>query len=178
MGGRPRLQALAAAIEKEDGGEDEAVFARLADGMTVSQVARIYGCSRHLLYDWRNMPAHAERRKRKWEAAIAASGEALLEQGLEIVDDLGNRLGITPAEVSAANSRANYRARMAGIRDPRLSDKQQIDVNVKGQIGVLHLNALRAAGRPVLQAQVERPAELEAGEDVEIVDVTEEETTE
>lgn len=152
MSGRPLLQTLAAKIDAlgdDDMSGEDVVFARIADGEPVGAVAKSFGVSRQYMYVWRDVAGHKERRRALWEAALKASADAKAEEGESILDTLAERvLLVTPADVALARARADYKLRLASVRDrERYGEKAQaVSVNVTVQS--LHLDALRLAGTP------------------------------
>lgn len=143
MAGRPFLNEIAQKIEQLGG--DDWVFDQIADGVPMRRIAEQLGCSRPLLYQWRDLEPHREGRQRRWKEARALSAIGTLEDGAEILDDLAEEGVVTPAQVTLANSRANYRMAMAKIADPSL-DPKKADVEVNLSVGELHLDALRKHG--------------------------------
>lgn len=163
MPGRPQLQQLAKHIE-EHGGEDW-VFSFVAEGLSMKKVAeRVGATSRGMLYLWLDLDR--ENRRRKLEAARQQSADAHAEDGLDILDELDDSLMVTPAEVSAANSRANYRKWLASVRNREAyGDRPQVDVNVN--IKTLHLDALRKYANATTVGEGDAPPALGAApEDV------------
>lgn len=155
---RPKLRKLAADIEAAGG--DDYIFDLIADGVPMKRIAEPFGVSRPMLYQWRDLQPHREERRARWEAAMKASAEAKLEEGEEILDECS---GSTSPEVQLANSRANYKMKIAEMRDPDRFGKKAGEVNVNLNIGQLHLDALRQLGH------MDKRPQLEAGPVVEAV---------
>jgi transposase-like protein len=166
MAGRPRLTALEKAIERH-GGDDDAVFARIADGELIQEIAASFGASAGLLRSWRN--AGGQERRAKWAEAMRESAESHAEKSISIADELTDVAILTSADVSSAKLRSEQRRWMAMVRDRETFGEQRGPM-VQIQIGELHLDALRQRGRmqitmptQVVEAEVE---EIEDGDDV------------
>jgi hypothetical protein len=143
MPGRPKLQILEQKI-RELGG-DEWVFEQIADGVRPRVVAEKLGISRSFLYYWKDLRAHPQRQE-KWAFAMRVSAAAKAEEGEEILDELARRPIITAADVGLATSRAKYRQWLASSLDKETYGTQA-GVQVQVNVGSLHLDALRVAGR-------------------------------
>lgn len=149
MASRPFLQKIAKVIDRLGG--EEWVFDRIADGRSIQSIVdeiadaepSIDSISRPMLYQWRDLKKDV--RRELWELARKASAFNRLEDGEKILDDLAESGHVMPAEVSLANSRANYRMALAKLCDPGL-DPKKADVNVQVSVGTLHLDALRKLG--------------------------------
>jgi hypothetical protein len=135
MPGRPKLSDVSRKIEAH-GGED-VVFARIANGEKIGRIAASYGASRYLMYDWRNQGG--ELRRQKWDQAIAASAEALVEEAGEILDAAQPD---SNAHVNLAKHKADWHMKLAGFRNEAYSDRQQA-ANVTLNIGEGLVQALR-----------------------------------
>lgn len=160
MSGRPFMQDLERRIE-EQGGEDAAVFIRMADGEGIRAIAESLGVSRPYLYMWRNRKEHAERRQSKWADAMRLSAHANAEKSIEELERLDGRLTLTNADVSLAKAKSEYRRWLAGVRDKELyGDAKDAPVQINVSVNQLHLDALRARGSMAL-AQ-ERRLEIQA----------------
>lgn len=135
------MQRLAKHIEANGG--EEWVFNFVAEGLSMKKVAeRIGASSRGMLYLWIDMDR--DRRRRLLQEARERSADAHAEDGLEILDGLEAEMAVTSAEVQRANSRANYRKWLAGVRNREAYGEPKAGVDVNVNIGSLHLDALRA----------------------------------
>jgi hypothetical protein len=150
----------------QEAGGDEVIFGRIAQGETVESVMQSHGRGRKMFYAW--IRTGGEERRERFEEAQRLSAEALVDQGGEILDQAA-AAGST-AQVMAAKSRAEWRKWLAGVRAPdTYGDKSGVQISVN--IGQLHLDALRVAGRvvrpalgPVQDAEV---LAIESGEEVD-----------
>ena len=144
-------------------GGDDWVFDQIAEAKPVQHITDQLGCSRNFIYTWLDDDEDGSRRE-KYQEARTRSADALVDRGLEILDNLDGIPLLTSQEVQRANSQANYRKSMAEMRDDSLRAKPgQFDLNVN--IGSLHLDALQAHGQmpipiaapeevPVIEAEV------------------------
>jgi hypothetical protein len=154
MPGNPVFEAFCAKIE-ELGGE-EYVFDKLRAGESVSQVAKgVDNRSRDMLYKW--LWRGGDERRKKWDAARKDGAEGWLDKGAEAIEGLKNT-GNMAADVSAANSKANYYEKMATRLNPERFDKQGQAVT---DVASLLLQALQHAGTAKQIAKPE-PQMLEA----------------
>jgi transposase-like protein len=140
-------------------GGDHVVFSRIASGETIASIAKSFGRDRDTVYRWLNI----EERRRAWEDAKRASADALVEAGLEIIDD--PTAGETTARVQHAKSRAEYRRWLASCRSEEYRDHNSPVVQLN--IQQLHLDALRKLGSMDLFPREQRTI-AEAVVDVEI----------
>ena len=117
---------------REAGGEAH-VFAEVANGRTLKDIAEGLGITRPILSAWANHPS----RKDALAHARRAAASALAEQGLALVDAVSD-----PADVPAAKLQSDYRRWMAS----RLSSEdwgEQRGALVNIQVSDLHLESLR-----------------------------------
>lgn len=156
MAGRPTQQLMNAAIEERGGAEW--VFDQISDGVPIGRIAEELGCSRRLLYRWRDQEGFEERR-RFWEEAIRLSAEAHAELGMEELD----KGALTSAQAALQNYRAKYRQWYASKRDP-LGFGESRGASRGGtnilNFGELHLRTLQHGSRPedqhhIVEATVE-----------------------
>ena len=130
----------------EAAGGDEAVFARIEAGERVGAIMRSYGLSRGMFYRWVKVGGDA--RRARYQEARRYSADALAEDGREILDRLAKAAktrDVSNAEVSLANSRANYRKYLASVYDrEQYGERPGVQVNIG--IRDLHLDALRTLG--------------------------------
>jgi hypothetical protein len=135
MAGRPLRKRILAEI-KDKGGADY-LFEEIASGKTMTQLAKDYGCNRQYFSTSINtIPEYANAlAKARQEAA-----DALVEQGLDMVDDLDG--GSTNSEIAATREKVQWRKFMAGsYNQERYGNRPQTNVNIS--IGDMHLDALR-----------------------------------
>ncbi len=85
-----------------------------------------------------------EDREAGWQAAKRQSADALVDEGLEILDAPAD--GISSADVQLRRYRANHRRWMAGVRNREEYGDQPPQVNVGLSIGDLSLEALKSGG--------------------------------
>ena len=148
------LQDLIRTIDKAHGGED-GIIDRIAAGETVGAIAKSITTEKHgspsrpLMYAWRKKGG--DERTKRWEQAMVDSSHALVEDGMDILDNCSAR---DSADVSLARSRAEYRRWTASRRNrDAYGDKQQIDLNQNIDVGISHLEALTRLGNPVAIAE-------------------------
>ncbi len=151
MPGQPKLRTLSAEIEKRGG--DQHVFDRIAAGDTVCSIGDSFGVSRQLIYRW--IRSGGEEREAAWKAAKRQSADALVDDGLEILDAPAE--GITSAEVQLRRGRTDYRKWLASVRNRAEYGERDASVNVAVSFGELHMEALLAAGS---YASLKREPEL------------------
>lgn len=169
MAGRPLLEAFSRSLADRYGTPDDptgedAVMDLIADGLSMAKVAVAVGCSsRSQLQRW--VKAGGKRRQEKVEAARKASAESLVEDGMTILDDLATKPMLSQPEVSLGGQRANYRKWLGSVRNREAFGDEKAGVNVNLNIGALHLEALKAAGR--MNPQVERVDRVEQVEEAD-----------
>lgn len=135
MAGKALRRRILSDVEA-NGGADW-LFDQIASGMTVAKLAEQYGCTRS--YISRTLNANDEY-KRALEQARVEAADALVEEGLEMVDRLdGNS---SSNEIAATREKINWRKFMAGsMNQNKYGTRPQTNVNIS--IGDLHLDALR-----------------------------------
>jgi len=138
MAGRPVERALKEAI-RQTGGED-ALYERIADGETLSSIGAQFGVSRHLIH---HVLTRTEVQKRKYQEARVASAGAHADKAGEVLDVPKDA---EMPQVAAARNRSEYHRWIAQVHDPAQYGKQEPGVQVN--IANLHLDALKATGRP------------------------------
>lgn len=149
------LAELCRVIDDDHGGED-GIIQLLEGGATVAAIARAIHLpgigrspSRPFMYMWR--AKGGETRLARWEQAMVDSAHALVEDGMEILDNCTQR---DSAGVSLARSRAEYRRWTASRRNREAyGDKQTIDLNQTVDVGIAHLQALAQLGNPIAIAE-------------------------
>lgn len=115
-----------------DAGGIDVVLRRVADGETLTAVARSMGLSRNMLGDWLNdTPERAAMLRR----ARAASASALAEQALELADTNAS------AEHGKTRLQIEMRRWLAGRYSPDEYAERTPAVTVN--VGGLHIDALR-----------------------------------
>ena len=134
MAGKRLQKVMETTITKMGG--LEVILDRVADGETVTAIARDLGVSRAMLGNWLNH----ERRVEQYALAKRRAAGALVEQSLDIVDEAD------PSTVQVAKLRADTRRWIASKLD-RESWGEDKGPTVAIQINDLHLGALRQGGR-------------------------------
>ena len=115
----------------------EWLYDQIASGVTVSDLARRYGCSRsYISRSLNSVPEY----KAALESAREEAADALVEQGLEMVDRLNE--ASTTNEIAATREKVNFRKFMAGsLNQNKYGTRPQSNVTIS--IGDMHLDALR-----------------------------------
>jgi hypothetical protein len=147
-----------------NGGADW-LFDQIASGVTVAELARQYGCTRsYVSRSLNSVPEYAAAlTKARGEAA-----DALVEQGLEMVDGLSG--ASSPTEIAATREKVQWRKFMAGsMNQDRYGTRPQSNVTLS--IGDLHLDALRKFSADMKRVNSDAEA---ATIDAEYVEVTDE----
>lgn len=119
-----------------NGGADW-LFDQIASGKTIAKLAEEYGCTRSYVSRTLNeVPEY----KRALEQARVEAADALVEEGLTMVDKLdGNS---SSNEIAATREKINWRKFMAGsLNQNRYGTRPQTNVTLS--ISDLHLDALR-----------------------------------
>lgn len=143
MPGRPVLRRLEKQIANEGG--DEFLLAQVASGLSIDKIMRPFNLCRTMFYQW--VHNGGPEREAAWAQAKVESADALVEDGLNLLDDLADTVDPTSAQVSLAGHRANYRKWLAATRNRAVYGEDKSGVSVNLNIGQLHLDALRVAGR-------------------------------
>ena len=119
-----------------NGGADW-LFDQIASGVTVAEIARQYGCTRSYVSRAINsIPEY----KVALEGAREEAADALVEQGLEMVDELSG--DSSSNEIAATREKVNFRKFMAGsMNQNKYGTRPQNNVTIS--IGDMHLDALR-----------------------------------
>ena len=119
-----------------NGGADW-LFDQIASGVTVAEIARQYGCTRsYVSRALHTVPEY----KVALEGAREEAADALVEQGLEMVDALDGDSSAN--EISATREKVNFRKFMAGsMNQNKYGTRPQNNVTIS--IGDMHLDALR-----------------------------------
>lgn len=146
-----------------NGGADW-LFDQVASGVTVAELARQYGCTRsYVSRSLNSVPEYAAAlSKARGEAA-----DALVEQGLEMVDGLSG--ASSPTEIAATREKVQWRKFMAGsMNQERYGTRPQSNVTLS--IGDLHLDALRKFSADMKRVNSEAEAATIDAEYVEVSD--------
>ena len=120
-----------------DNGGVDWLYDQIASGITVADLGRQFGCSRSYLSRALNsVPEY----KTALESAREEAADALVEQGLEMVDKLSELS--TTNEIAATREKVNFRKFMAGsLNQNKYGTRPQNNVTIS--IGDMHLDALR-----------------------------------
>ena len=146
-----------------NGGADW-LFDQIASGVTVAELARQYGCTRsYVSRSLNSVPEYAAAlSKARGEAA-----DALVEQGLEMVDGLSG--ASSPTEIAATREKVQWRKFMAGsMNQDRYGTRPQSNVTLS--IGDLHLDALRKFSADMKRVNSDAEAATIDAEYVEVSD--------
>ena len=146
-----------------NGGADW-LFDQIASGVTVAELARQYGCTRsYVSRSLNSVPEYAAAlSKARGEAA-----DALVEQGLEMVDGLSG--ASSPTEIAATREKVQWRKFMAGsMNQERYGTRPQSSVTLS--IGDLHLDALRKFSADMKRVNSDAEAATIDAEYVEVSD--------
>lgn len=168
MPGAPLRTRFEAHIEALGG--DEVVFDQIAGGATMEEVASSFRGflddrpdfpSRQWMYTW--IHAGGEEREQAWKEAKRIAAHIHMEEAGEILENDG-QAPVTSAEMSWLKERAGHKKHLAETFNSDMYGEEQQGVNVNLDIGSLHLQALRQAGRMELAPgdQEERMIETEA----------------
>lgn len=148
----------------EKGGADW-LFDQIASGMTMTKLAEQYKCTRS--YVSRSLNS-VEEYKRALEQARVEAADALVEEGLEMVDRLDGESSSN--EIAATREKINWRKFMAGsLNQNKYGTRPQTNVTLS--IGDLHLDALRKVNAELRDIEAEDRAREDAIEgDYEVRD--------
>lgn len=156
MAGTPIKRQQYKMIE-EAGGEDY-VWAALADGLSLTDIAQEIGVRREWLTRWCNRPE----RKDRYRMVRRMGAEALVDQGLRIVDSA------TPETANLAKIQADYRRWLASKSDPENWGQQDSGGGVTINLGKMHLEAVKTiSANRQRQPQTLEHLEPDSGEGVE-----------
>jgi transposase-like protein len=149
-----------------NGGADW-LYDQIASGVTVAEIARQYGCTRS--YVSRAINSNPEY-KAALEGAREEAADALVEQGLEMVDELSG--DSSSNEIAATREKVNFRKFMAGsMNQNKYGTRPQSNVTIS--IGDMHLDALRKVNSQMAAIEAEDRAR-EQSIDTDYEDVTDE----
>ena len=150
-----------------DNGGVDWLYDQIASGVTVAELARQYECSRS--YISRALNENPEY-KVALQSAREDAADALVEQGLEMVDKLNG--DSTTNEISATREKVNWRKFMAGsFNQGKYGTRPQTNVTLT--IGDMHLDALRKVNSDIAEIEAEDRAREQAI-DATYEDVTDE----
>jgi hypothetical protein len=136
MASRPITRAAHAKI-KAAGGE-AFIFAQVADGRTLKDIAEELGVSRQILSTWANAPARRDALAR----ARREAASALVDEALAITDSVEAET----AAIQKAKLQSDLRRWIAGrLSREDWGEQQGALLNI--DLGQMHLEALRAANR-------------------------------
>ena len=132
-----------------DNGGVDWLYDQIASGVTVAELARQYGCSRsYISRSLNSVPEY----KKALESAREEAADALVEQGLEMVDSL-TALSTTN-EIAATREKVNFRKFMAGsMNQAKYGTRPQSNVTIS--IGDMHLDALRKVNSQMAAIEAE-----------------------
>ena len=142
------------------------LYDEIASGVTVAELARRYGCSRsYISRSLNSVPEY----KVALESAREEAADALVEQGLEMVDSLNENSSTN--EIAATREKVNFRKFMAGsMNQAKYGTRPQSNVTIS--IGDMHLDALRKVNSQMAALDAE-DREREANSiDADYVDVS------
>lgn len=154
--------------EIADNGGADWLYDQIASGITVADIARQYGCTRSYVSRAINsIPEY----KKIMEKAREDAADAFVEQGLEMVDQLG--ANSTSNEIAATREKVNFRKFMAGsLNQNKYGTRPQSNVTIS--IGDMHLDALRKVNSQMAAIEAEDREREEATIDADFKDVTDE----
>ena len=154
MAGKALRRRILSDVEA-NGGADW-LFDQIASGMTMTKLAEHYGCTRS--YVSRALNANEEY-KRALEQARAEAADALVEEGLHMVDQLDG--SSSSNEIAATREKVNWRKFMAGsYNQNKYGTRPQTNVTLS--IGDLHLDALRKVNAELREIEEEDRARDQA----------------
>ena len=154
--------------EIADNGGAEWLHDQIASGITVAELARQYGCTRSYVSRAINsIPEY----KTAMEGAREEAADALVEQGLEMVDGLSALS--TSNEIAATREKVNFRKFMAGsLNQNKYGTRPQSNVTIS--IGDMHLDALRKVNSQMAAIDAEDREREASTIDATYEDVTDE----
>ena len=154
--------------EIADNGGAEWLHDQIASGITVAELVRQYGCTRSYVSRAINsIPEY----KTAMEGAREEAADALVEQGLEMVDGLSALS--TSNEIAATREKVNFRKFMAGsLNQNKYGTRPQSNVTIS--IGDMHLDALRKVNSQMAAIDAEDREREASTIDATYEDVTDE----
>lgn len=147
MTGQSNMHVLEDAIEAAGG--DDAIFDRIASGEMIIKLADEFGVSRGAFYRW---IAKTDKRREKLREARQISASVLADEARDILEVSTRRV------IPVDRERARMRQWLAERFDRQTFGDKKDEVNVKVDIGLLHIQAMQNAR---LQEERERAIEEE-----------------
>ena len=151
----------------ENGGADW-LYEQIASGVTLNDIAKQYECSRgYVSRSLNSVPEY----KKVLESAREDAADALVEEGKDMVDQLG--ANSTTNEIAATREKVNFRKFMAGsLNQNKYGTRPQSNVTIS--IGDMHLDALRKVNSQMAALEAEDRQREEATIEADFKDVTDE----
>lgn len=150
----------------EDNGGADWLHEQIASGVTMVKLAQDFGCTR--AYVSKSINAVPEY-KAVLQSAREEAADAIVEQGLEMVDQLG--ANSTSNEIAATREKVNFRKFMAGsLNQNKYGTRPQTNVTLS--IGDMHLDALRKVNSEVAAIEAEDRQRQDVSIDAEYEEVT------
>jgi hypothetical protein len=166
MAGKALRKRILAEVAKNGGAEY--IFDRLSSGTTVTAMAKEFECSREYL---RNSLHTVPEYKAAMENAKLTAADALVEQGLEMVDALDG--GSSTQEIAATREKVQWRKFMAGsYNQERYGNRPQTNVTIS--VSDMHLDALRKVNADLAQIDAEDRQREASAIEADYEDVTDE----
>ena len=166
MAGKALRKRILAEVAKNGGAEY--IFDRLSSGTTVTTMAKEFECSREYL---RNSLHTVPEYKAAMENAKLTAADALVEQGLEMVDALDG--GSSTQEIAATREKVQWRKFMAGsYNQERYGNRPQTNVTIS--VSDMHLDALRKVNADLAQIDAEDRQREASAIEADYEDVTDE----
>jgi len=166
MAGKALRKRILAEVAKNGGAEY--IFDRLSSGTTLTAMAKEFECSREYL---RNSLHTVPEYKTALENAKLTAADALVEQGLEMVDALDG--GSSTQEIAATREKVQWRKFMAGsYNQERYGNRPQTNVTIS--VSDMHLDALRKVNADLAQIDAEDRQREAMAIDADYEDVTDE----
>jgi hypothetical protein len=166
MAGKALRKRILADVAKNGGAEY--IFDRLSSGTTLTAMAKEFECSREYL---RNSLHTVPEYKTALENAKLTAADALVEQGLEMVDALDG--GSSTQEIAATREKVQWRKFMAGsYNQERYGNRPQTNVTIS--VSDMHLDALRKVNADLAQINAEDRQREAMAIDADYEDVTDE----
>ena len=166
MAGKALRKKILAEVAKNGGAEY--IFDRLSSGTTLTAMAKEFECSREY---FRNSLHTVPEYKTAMDNAKLTAADALVEQGLEMVDALDG--GSSTQEIAATREKVQWRKFMAGsYNQERYGNRPQTNVTIS--VSDMHLDALRKVNADLAQIDAEDRQREAMAIDADYKDVTDE----
>jgi len=134
MAGQPLKRAMIETIEKA-GGVDW-IAEQIANGDTVTSLARSMDVSRNIMYKW----LHSEPdRSATVKAARKVAAERLADEAMELADNVD----VDTSSIAKVREQISVRKWRAAAFDPDVWATNKNQTNVQVNVGAQHLDALR-----------------------------------